>query len=74
MHPLPPALTGGGFVVWQCPPVCRLPGARPYEKRNTTLTYKVLPKRHKYRALYEKNFAIKKLFLKFDNSYIKMKK
>jgi hypothetical protein len=49
-------------------------GAGRVEKRNTTLTYKVLPKRHKYRALYKKNFAIKKSFPKFDNSYIKMKK
>ena len=41
------------------------------EKRNTTLTYKVLPKRDKYQALYEKNFRHKKPFLKFDNSYIR---
>jgi hypothetical protein len=41
------------------------------EKRNTTLTYKVLPKRDKYQAQYKKIFAIKKSFLKFDNSYIR---
>jgi hypothetical protein len=29
------------------------------EKRNTTLTYKVLPKRHKYQAQYKKIFTIK---------------
>ena len=74
-HRLPSALTGGGhpygFVIGSAPVGGAAVGAGRVEKRNTTLTYKVLPKRHKYQTQYEKNFCHKKSVLKFDNSYIR---